>query len=100
MEEERRRVGDGGDVAGHAPEKAGVFGKERDAEHDQRDDAQDVWFAEAAVLKNAEPGEARDDRPDHENLSGKTSCGDLLVAGQSDKAGYHGDQADRRVKDA
>jgi hypothetical protein len=58
MKEEGRRVADGLDIARGPPEQVGMSRHGRDPQHNQRDDAQHVGVAEAAMLKELVPDEA------------------------------------------
>lgn len=68
MEEERKRVADGRDVARYASENIQILGGQSHGQHHQRDDRQDVRVAEATVLEDAQTGDAREHGPANERL--------------------------------
>ena len=100
MEEEGRRVAERFDVGRRAPVQLGVSGHVRDAQHDERDDAQDVRLAESSVLEDAEAGQANEDGRGHVDLPERVSRGDLLVAYEGDEPGGDCNQADRGMNHA
>src|SRR5262245_51785829 len=97
MQEQRQRIPDGSHIPGGAAEGGAALRRERYAEHDELDDAQDVRVAEAAVLEDAEAREAGDDRAPEERGTGPARRRYFLVARKRNETGEHRDQADGGV---
>src|SRR5713101_2458814 len=100
MEEEGRRVADRLDVGRKPPVELRVSRHVRDPQHDERDDAERMGLAEAAVLEDPEACQAHENGRDHVDLPERVPRGYLLVAYEGDEAGGYGNQADRGMNHA
>jgi len=85
VEQERERVAHRLDVARGAPEKSRIRGRSAERERGDREDRENVWRAEAAVVEDEQARRRGEEGGDHVRRPQAGAGRDLLVADEQDE---------------